>query len=348
MASRSVAIGALGGTITMTLQPGRTGAAPSLGAADLVAAVPALAEVAAVEATTLMTVPGASLTVDDVRAALSWAHAAVDDGADGAVLVQGTDTLEETAYLLDLWWDRAHPLVVTGAMRPPEQAGADGPANLLAAVTTAASPAVRERGVLVVLNDQLHAAARVRKTHATATDAFSSPDTGPVGRLHEGRLVANPGSGRIRPLPLPGASRRVALVEASLDDAGELVHLVLEAGYDGIAIGAFGAGHLSAASADAVSTALQHVPVVVASRTGGGSTLTETYDFPGSEHDLARRGALLAGWLDPRKARLLLWAALSAGMSREQVAHEFAVRGGSPRAGADYPDWTSEPGGRTG
>ena len=134
-----MAVASLGGTITMTPASGGGAVTPSLQAADLVAAVPGLDEVAELTVATLRTEPGAWLTPPDVVAVGEWARGQVaDGGVDGVVVVQGTDTIEETAYLLDLYWDRPEPLVVSGAMRAPSAAGADGPANLLAATVVAA------------------------------------------------------------------------------------------------------------------------------------------------------------------------------------------------------------------
>jgi len=326
---RLVALGSLGGTITMTSTSQQSGVTPTAGADDLVAAVPGLDRVAEVQPTTLGSVPSASLTFDDVLAALAWARGEVEAGAAGVVLVQGTDTLEETAFLLDLFWERPEPLVVTGAMRPPQHAGADGPANLLASVATAASPQMRDAGVLVVLNDEVHAAARVRKTDSTALEAFTSPGTGPLARVVEREPVALSGRAR-RPAmatPDPGSRVRVALLESSLDDRADLLRLLASQGYDGLVLAAFGVGHVSDATAQAVSDVAPQVPVVVASRTGTGSTLTRTYGFTGSESDLLARGAVLSGWLDARKSRVLLWALLSLGRDGEAIREEFARRG---------------------
>jgi L-asparaginase len=120
---------------------------------------------------------------------------------------------------------------------------------------------------------------------------------------------------------------RVALLESTLDDQGSMVRLAVRDGYDGVVVGGFGVGHVSEQTADAMSEAVGRVPVVVASRTGGGSTLTRTYGFPGSESDLLRRGAVLAGWLDPRKSRLLLWALLALGRDGDRIRQEFQSRG---------------------
>ena len=324
-----VALGSLGETITMTSTSPHSGVTPTAGADDLVDAVPGLDAVAEVHATTLRSVPSASLTFDDVLAALAWARGEVEAGASGVVLVQGTDTLEETAYLLDLFWDRAEPLVLTGAMRPPQQVGADGPANLLASVVTAASPQLRDAGVVVVLDEEVHAAARVRKADTTALHAFTSPASGPLARVvdREPVLLSCRERPAALPTPDPGSRVRVGLLESSLDDRADLVRLLVSQGYDGLVLAAFGVGHVSDATAEAVSDVVSKVPVVVASRTGAGSTLTGTYGFTGSESDLLARGAVLSGWLDARKSRVLLWALLSLGRDGAAIREEFARRG---------------------
>jgi L-asparaginase len=335
-----VAIGSLGGTITMTTGAEGSGVTPTLGADDLVAAVPDLERVADLEATTLASLPGSSLSFAELFAALRWAEGAVARGASGVALIQGTDTLEETAYLLDLHWRHAEPLVVTGAMRAPGAAGADGPANLLASVRVAASPLGRSLGVVVVMNDEVHAAARVRKAHASKLAAFTSPDFGPIGMLVEGRLVLGERPRRWPTLqaPAPGADPGIAMIDACLGDDGSLLRLARSGGFTGAVVSAFGAGHVSFGLAEAISEAVDDggeasgatMAVVFASRTGAGTTLGDTYAFNGSERDLIKRGAIPAGWLDPYKARVLLWALLAARASPERIREEFARRGGAP------------------
>ncbi len=327
-----VAVGSLGGTITMTAPAAGGGVRPELQAADLLRGVPGLGAVAEIDATTLQTVPGAWLRPADVVAAADWAGAQVAGGAHGVVLVQGTDTIEETASLLDLYWDRPEPLVVTGAMRSPAAPGADGPAHLLAAARVAADPGARDRGVLVVLADEVHAAARVRKTDSIALHAFSSGSFGPLGRVHEGTVTFAGRAARWPALPRPrqGRDPRVALLETHLGDRGELLELVTDAAWDGVVLAGFGAGHLSAAAAEVVGAAVRRCPVVLATRTGGGPVLAGTYGFVGSEEDLLARGVLPAGWLDPRKARLLLWALLAGGADAGTVWATVTARGAAP------------------
>ncbi|WP_202977764.1 asparaginase domain-containing protein [Nocardioides daphniae] len=172
---------ALGGTIASVPGSRDAGALPTVGADALVAAVPALAEVADVRATQVLQVPSCEVTVPDLVALVATMRAAVDAGATGVVVTQGTDTLEEAAFVVDLLWDRPEPVVFTGALRTPDSPGADGPANLLAAVRVAVAEQARGLGVVAVLNDEVHAARLVRKTHSSNPAAFSSPGAGPFG-----------------------------------------------------------------------------------------------------------------------------------------------------------------------
>lgn len=332
MALPKVAVASLGGTITMTSSGGDTGVTPTLVADDLVATIPGLDRLAHIETATLASLPGASLSFGDVLTALRWAGSAIDGGAAGVVLIQGTDTMEETAYLLDLHWDRPEPLVVTGAMRPPSTPGADGPANLLAAVLTAAAPSSRFLGTLVVMNDEVHAASRVQKSGATHPNAFTSPNFGSLGVVLESSVVYGNRPARWPHLTPPdtGTDRRIALIEACLGDDGALLKLVHANRYDGAVIAAFGAGHVSARLAATISEVTETMPVVFATRTGSGTTLSRTYAFVGSESDLLSRGAVSAGWLHPRKARILLWSLVARGASHQEISAEFARRGGLP------------------
>lgn len=312
-----------------TVEPS-AGVVPTVGADDLLSAVPGLTDLAAISAETLFKKPGASLTIQDVLAVHAWAESQVTQGADGVVVVQGTDTLEEVAYLLDLLWTHQQPLVLTGAMRAPHQLSADGAANIAAAVTVAATPSCRGLGVTVVIDDQIHAARRVAKTDTCASSAFSSGVFGPLGRLHEDRIsVAN----QILRTPTVAPPARldplVVLLESTLGDRGATAQLVLESPLvSGVILAGFGGGHVSAEVAEVVARSA--VPVVVATRAAGGPVLEATYGFPGSERDLIARGAIPSGWLQARKARLLLMLLLGNDLPDAQIRALFAVHGALP------------------
>ncbi|MFE0774191.1 asparaginase [Streptomyces sp. NPDC058861] len=326
----TVVVVGLGGTIAMTPSARDGAARPSLSAQDLLDAVPQL-DSADIDIQTLSfaSKPGASLTLDDIETLASWLREMAGEGtADGIVVTQGTDTLEETAYLLSLLYAEQAPLVVSGAMRAPHLAGADGPANLLAAVTVAASPQARGLGVLVVFNDLVFDPARVRKTHSTSTHAFAAPDTGPLGAVVEGhlRLLAIPAH---TPRPLTTALHRPARVMlycATLGDDERLLEPLLSQ-VDGLVIAGFGVGHVPETWVPVLAKAARRIPVVLASRTGGGTTLTRAYGFDGSEKDLLSRGLIGAGHLDPYKARLLLTVLLRAGADHDTIRATYAPAG---------------------
>ncbi len=307
----------LGGTISMTAE-GAHGATPALDAAEIVAGLAAGPRLDAdspidLEVVDLAKVSSARITFDLLLEVLTLARRAVDDGSSGVVVVQGTDTLEETAYVLDLLWDRPEPLVLTGAMRRPTTAGADGPANLVAAVTAAATASCRDLGALVVLDDLVHAARRVRKQHSSATGAFGSVDPGPLGHLHEGEVVVRGSLRRLPALPTPPAvGVHVDLLTAVLgDDPGRYRAAASTA--DGLVVAGLGAGHVTPAVADVLADAATRIPVVLVTRTGGGSVHRRTYGGPGSEVDLLARGLVHGGYLQPLHARLLLTLLLAGG-----------------------------------
>jgi L-asparaginase len=319
-----VAVGSLGGTITMTAPAAGGGVRPELTAADLLRGVPGLGAVAEIGATTLQTVPGAWLRPADVVAAADWAGAQVAGGAHGVVLVQGTDTIEETASLLDLYWDRPEPLVVTGAMRSPAAPGADGPANLLDAVALATAPQAAGCGGLVCFAGEVHAAAEARKVDSTSPRPFGSPRTGPAGHVAEGVVTL-----RLRPQRLPRLDPSelrgpVPIVPTALGDDGALLRAALDLRPAGIVLVTLGAGHVSPAVLDVLAGA--GVPVVACVRPERGALLHATYGFRGAEGDVRATGAIPAATLSPQAARIRLLAALGAGLSGEPLRE--AVAGG--------------------
>lgn len=325
MSQPKVSVLSLGGTIS-SVRTGGPGVSPSLTGEDLVGSVPELSEVAEVSAASVRQVPGWALDLDDLVEVAAEAGRRMEEGAAGVVVTQGTDSIEETAFVLDLLVEEG-PVVVTGAMRNPTLPGADGPANLLAAVTVAASGAARGLGALVVMNDEIHAARYVRKAHTQSPAAFSSPTTGPVGWISEGavRIPFRPtGRRRIR-LPEEAGDHDVALIQVWPGDDGRLIRASGHLGYDGLVVEGFGGGHVPPTTVGTLEDLAARMPVVVASRTGGGETLARTYDAPGSEMDLQARGLVPAGTLDGPKARLLLALLLRSGAPMEMIRDAFGV-----------------------
>ena len=339
-----VAVFTLGGTIAMVTEPGSAGAVPVAGASQLLGSVPGLAGLPASPVLhDFRQMPSSALSIEDVLSLSAAIAAELAAGCAGAVVVQGTDTIEETGYLLDLLHRGDQPVVVTGAMRTRDAAGADGPANMLAAIQAAASPELAGLGVLVVFADEIHAARHVRKAHATSIGAFVSPSAGPVGHVIEGRvrLLARPvrpvialpdgasGAGRAGGAGAGGAPAvRVGLVTMALGDDGAMLRAAADAGVlDGLVVAGFGAGHVPPGVAEILYELASRMPVVIASRTGAGTVLEGTYGWVGSEIDLTSRDVISAGFLDPPKARLLLHLLLSRGATRADVVTAFAAAG---------------------
>ncbi|MEH3117963.1 MAG: asparaginase [Methylorubrum populi] len=315
----------LGGTITMT-RSAAGGIVPTLTAADLAATVPGLDAVAAIETLSPLRRPSAGLTLDDLIGVARTITERLAGDLDGAVVIQGTDTIEETAFVLDSLLGGGKPVVVTGAMRGPESAGADGPGNLLAAAAVAGSAAARGLGVLAVLNDEIHAARLVQKAHTTLPSAFRSALSGPLGLVVEGeaRIVLRPGRAPRVDGPLSDTAAPVALLRMGIGDDGRLLAALPDLGFRGAVIEGMGAGHVPESLADTVSTLVERMPVVLASRTETGPVFSRTYGYPGGEIDLLRRGVLSAGLLSGLKARLLLQLLLRADVPRDAYGRFFA------------------------
>jgi L-asparaginase len=313
-----VVLYSLGGTIAMTKQDDGT-VVPALSGDQLVGAVPALADLdVTLDVREFRQLPGASLSFDDLR---ELAREIAMAEADGIVVTQGTDTIEETAYFLDLLYEDDRPIVVTGAMRNASQAGSDGPANILAAVRVAASLETRGIGCVVVFAEEIHAACFVAKVHTSSPAAFASYP-GPIGYVAEERVVV-----WSKPRPQgtisPRTSQvRTAVATVGLGDDGAVLDAIGGV-VDGLVVAAFGAGHVPAACVQVLADLAKTKPVILASRTGRGPVLAHTYGFPGSESDLLARGLIGAGSLNPTKARVLLHALLMAETPQSEIGGAF-------------------------
>ena len=316
-----VAVVFTGGTISMTSDPQAGGNVPTLGANDLLALAPGIGNVAEIRPIDLGRTPASHFRFADLLGIAEVVRAALDDPAvDGAVIVQGTDTIEETSFLFDLVLDSPKPVVVTGAMRSASEAGYDGPVNLTDAVRCAAAPALAGAGVVVVLAGTIHAADDVAKTHTSSLTTFQSPNAGPLGVVDRDRVLVGRARTARRRLSTTAAAERVHLITAVVGMDGRLLDAARVAGADGFVVAATGSGNTSAPLLEAATRAMDDgLPVVLASRCGSGRAGT-AYAFPGGGATWVRAGALLAGSLSGPKARVALALGLGAGLSRDALA----------------------------
>ena len=286
---------ATGGTIASTADGAETGAAPALSGDDLVEAAPGLEEHADVTVETVADRPGFDVS-PAVCGRVARRVRELDDEVDGFVVTHGTDTLAETARYLDLTCEA--PVVVTGAQRRPDEAGSDGPTNLLTAVRAVTHERL-SGGTFVALNEELHVAATVRKAHTCALDAFQSPEAGPVARFTRRRVhwYRKPPDGGGR-LPIPGDHPTVPLV-VSAGGVGRAAFEDAVARGEAVVVAGTGLGNTTSALGRAIADADR--PVVVASRCHAGPT-EPVYGTPGG-------GATLAGHDHVRFAHGTSWAA---------------------------------------
>ena len=234
----------------------------------------------------------------------------------GIVIAHGTDTMEETAYLLDRTLDPRIPVAITGAMRTSSDQGWDGPRNLLDAAAVAASPQSTGRGVMVVFHGKILAGRTAVKTHTTDLDAFSAPHAEPLGRVKEEKveyLVGGPTAGSA-PLQLRGLSARIALVPMVVGDTGEMLDLARPK-HDGVVIVAFGSGNVPPGAVPAIRRWVEdRKPVVLATRCPSGA-VSPLYAFEGGGARLTAIGAIPAGPRAASQARMELMLSVSAGTS---------------------------------
>lgn len=239
---------------------------------------------------------------------------------DGVVITHGTDTLEETAYFLDTLAVPNIPIVLTGAMRSSNELGSDGIYNYMAALKVASHDKSKDKGVLVVMNDEIHAAKYVTKTHTTNVSTFQTPTHGPLGVIMKHDILyfktAEP---RVR-FDIQTVTGNIPIIKAYAGMAGSLMPLLTPETVDGLVIEALGAGNLPPEAAEALMPLLnQGVPVVLASRCFNGIA-EPVYGYPGGGIDLAQRGVLFVKELNAQKARIKLLIALNAGLRGQELA----------------------------
>lgn len=315
-----------GGTISMEHDAAAGGAVPRLDAAAILARTDGLSAIATVEPIDWGRLPAAHFSFTDLLDQAARLRAALADPAiAGAVVVQGTDVMEETALAFDLLVPGPWPVIVTGAMRNAGQDGYDGPRNLRNAVRCAADPAARDIGAAVVMGGLVLPADDVVKVDTVAYAAFACPNDGPLGHVSdEGLRLTRRRAWRPALPRLPAAAAEpVALVAAAMGTDGAPLRAAVAAGARGIVVMAPGSGNthpdVLAAAQEAMAGG---VPVVLTSRvlTGG---VHPAYGFPGGGARWARAGAIMGGTMSGPKARVALALALGADATEAQLRTLF-------------------------
>lgn len=300
------------------------GAIPALSGHEILAQVPRLDEIAEFEVIDFARLPGPHWTPERMMELAGAVRGKLAEPAvAGAVVTHGTDTLEETAYLLDLVLNEEKPIVFVGAMRNSSELSWDGPENLRSAVRVAIDSQARNLGIIVAMNEQLIAASEAVKTHTESTDTFQSRDFGPIGFVDKDRVIVMRRPFDREHIPAEKIESRVDCLKMYAGADGRFIDFAVADGAKGLVIEGLGRGNVTPAALASIERALYiGLPVVITSRCPRGRVL-DTYAYEGAGKQLTARGAILGGMLPAHKARIKLMLALGAGWSIEQIRKSF-------------------------
>lgn len=313
-----------GGTISMRIDPATGGAIPALSGEEIIAQVPGLNDLAEFDLINFDRLPGPHWTPQRMMELAEAVREMLrDERIVGAVVTHGTDTLEETAYFLDLVLDADKPVVFIGAMRNSSELSWDGPENLAAAVRVAVDPQARGLGVVVAMNSQIISAAEVTKTHTESTDTFQSRDFGPLGFVDKDRVIIMRRPFERELIATDKVESRVDIIKMFAGADGRFINFAIDDGARALVVEGLGRGNVTVPAMAAIQRAIDAgLPVVITSRCPRGRVL-DTYAYDGAGKQLKRIGAILGGMLPSHKARIKLMLALGAGWSVQKIRESF-------------------------
>ena len=308
---KKVAIVFTGGTISMTVDEKIGAAIPSLSGEQIMSMVTNIDKVADIEVYNFDEIPGPHITPEKMLNLRNYINDIISKNeVSGVVVTHGTDSLEETAYFLDLTLDTPKPVIVTGAMRSSDELGYDGPSNLAAAVCTAISDEAYNKGVLVVLSNEVLLASEATKTNTLTLNTFKSLTCGPLGIIDCDKLVLSRDIVDRQTILVDKVESDVALIKSGVGMDDSFIKFAADKGCKGIVIEAMGRGNIPPEMLKGVAYARsKDIPVVIATRCHSGRVF-DSYGYLGSGRDLRNLGCIFAGDLPGQKARIKLIVAL--------------------------------------
>lgn len=313
-----------GGTIAMKIDPDLHAAIPALNADEIISTVTNIKNYAEIEVLNFCNLPSPHITP---RLMMKLANVVkkniTRDDITGIIITHGTDTLEETAFLLDIVVKTEKPIIVIGAMRNHSELGYDGSSNLSAAICTAISSKARNKGVLVVMNNEVNAASQVTKTNTLSLDTFKSPEFGPLGIVDNDEVIFYREKTISQFIDTDTLEEKVALIKCGPGMESDILEFYINAGYRGIVIEALGRGNVPPAMMPGVIKAIQNkIPVVMVSRCFTGRVL-DTYGYEGGGRNLRDVGVLFGGFLPGQKARIKLMVILGKTQDLNEIKELF-------------------------
>ncbi|HAD82426.1 MAG: L-asparaginase [Candidatus Edwardsbacteria bacterium RIFOXYD12_FULL_50_11] len=324
MTKPKIAIIFTGGTISMKSSKKSGGAVPAFKGRDILKLLPVINKNFKIEVHDFGQYPGPHITPEMMLeiSLIARKYLARSD-IMGLIVTHGTDTLEETAYFLDLTIHSPKPVVVVGAMKDCTELGWDGPANLMGAARTAVSPDARNKGVLVFLNNTINSAGEVTKTSTDSFETFRSPDLGPLGWVDQDRVLFYRQPMYREHYPVRGIEPRVDLFKMAVGMDSRLIEYAVDSGAKGLVVEGMGRGNIPPDVVPGIEYAIaKKIPVVLCSRCIGGRVLG-TYAYPGGGAQLIKKGIILGGHLPGQKARIKLMILLGRRMDPMQIKEFF-------------------------
>ena len=315
---KKVAVVFNGGTISMKIDERIKAAVPSLTGEEIMAMVTGIERYAEVESYSFSSKPSPHMTIENMLELSKFIKNLINrEDIDGVVLTHGTDTLEETAYFLDLTIDTNKVIVVTGAMRSSSELGYDGPFNLATSICTAISEDAKGRGVLVCFNGELNSAAEVTKANSMALNAFKTPNFGPIGIVDNNKVLFYRNTIKHKVYNVESVNNDVMLIKCVAGMNSDIIDFAIEKGYKGIVIEALGRGNVPPFMVDGIKKAInKKIPVVIVSRCFEGRVY-ESYGYEGGGKMLKDLGVFFEESMPGQKARIKLIVALSSDKSTD-------------------------------
>ncbi len=324
---KKVALIFTGGTISMKVDKNLDGAIPSLTPNDIISTLIGFNDLDNLEVFEYSRKASPSITVTDMKyIAEHVANFLERDEICGAVVVHGTDVLEETAFYLNAVVKSNKPVVLTGSMKNASELGYDGLTNLVSSIKVCMSNDSIGKGTLVVMNDTINSATEVTKTHTMSLDTFKSIEFGPLGMIDHNEVIYYRDLTHRKKYDLKNEiNKDTYLIKAHAGLGDKMIKFLIESGAKGIVIESLGRGNLPPTMLPGIDMALSlNIPIVITSRCYSGRVL-DTYAYEGGGKDLTKRGCILGGNLNGQKARLLLMLAISNNYNHNEIKNLFSL-----------------------
>ncbi|WP_297435077.1 asparaginase [uncultured Clostridium sp.] len=324
---KKIAIIFNGGTISMTVDENIQAAVPNLTGEEIMAKVTGIERFAKIESHNFSSLPSPHMTVEFMLELGKKVEELTNrDDIDGVVVTHGTDTLEETSFLVDLMLNTKKPVIFTGAMRSSSELGYDGPANLAASICTAVSEEAWGRGVLICFNGELNSAKEVTKANSMALNAFRTPNFGPIGIVDNNSVLFYRKVKDNEFIDVDEINEKVAIIKCCASADSDFINFAIDTGYKGIVIEGLGRGNVPPTMVEGIQRAInENIPVILTSRCFEGRVFG-SYGYDGGGQQLKNMGVIFGESMPSQKARIKLILMLSAGKTLKEIETSFEKR----------------------